>query len=396
MLLMQGIPAVAPQPEGADRVDASEEVPLRMAASASEGIVTQQPRVADAAKAATTGTECEGSDREHVMLSGRFNKPEIIKYIKDVKRGLDEKGVKTYMVECSEGEDFSEATMEGLDGAWAMVVFGTSEYGAKTGAGYETYEELRYAHQKKLPLFSIQLCDRWPPAPKDSDGGKKGKAQNGFVLRDTVIRLSDPEMKKPQEIAEKLAKILLSTEDRELVLEKVPGGFRDFLKDLKAPELPEGLPPATCPRTVGGGLRDEDSDANPAIRQAAKAGDVAAVRHFIRADSGSTAMHFAAWNGHAEVLSILAAAGADVEKANINGREPRELRRPRDRRAAAAPRLQAAAPGGVSWPRRGRREAPAAGRHCGSKERQRSGAPAGTATGGGVTWSAPGRNRMQS
>eukprot|EP00438_Fugacium_kawagutii_P007059 Skav226746 [mRNA] locus=scaffold2152:65163:73206:+ [translate_table: standard] len=193
-----------------------------------------------------------GSDREHVMLSGRFDKPEIIKYIKDVKRGLDERGVKTYMVECSEGDDFSEATMEGLDGAWAMVVFGTSEYGAKTGAGYETYEELRYAHQKKLPLFPIQLCDRWPPAPRDSDGGKKGKAQNGFVLRDTVIRLCDPEMKKPQEIAEKLAERLLGWVLQGLVQKP-----------------------------------DRDRDANPAICKAAEAGDVAAVRHLIRADSGA-------------------------------------------------------------------------------------------------------------
>lgn len=154
-----------------------------------------------------------GSEQKHVMLSGRFNKPEIVKYIKDVKRGLDEKGVKTYMVNCKEGEDFSEATMEGLADAYAMVVFGTSEYGAWTGAGYETYEELRFAHQQKLPLFPIQLCERWPPEPKDSDGGKKGKAQNLFVLRSTVIRLSDPKMQKAQEIAEQLADRLLEAKD---------------------------------------------------------------------------------------------------------------------------------------------------------------------------------------
>eukprot|EP00438_Fugacium_kawagutii_P029599 Skav235413 [mRNA] locus=scaffold924:43650:44303:+ [translate_table: standard] len=153
------------------------------------------------------------------MLSGRFDEPEIIKYIKDVKRGLDEKGVAIYMVDAKEGEDFAEATIEGLGGAWAMIVFGTSEYGAKTGAGYETYEELRYAWDKKLPLFPIQLCERWPPEPKDKDGGSKGKNQNSFMLRDTVIRLSDPEMKKPQEIAEKLAERLLGTKDREFVLQ---------------------------------------------------------------------------------------------------------------------------------------------------------------------------------
>lgn len=164
-----------------------------------------------------------GSGRNHVLLSGRFDKPEIVKYMEDVKKGLDEKGVKTFMVQCKEGEDFARATIRGLGGAWAMIVFGTSEYGAKTGAGYETYEELRYAHQKKLPLFPIQLCERWPPEPKDKDGGREGKDQNSFMLRDTVIRLCDPEMKKPQEIAEKLAERILRSKDREFVLQ--PSSF---------------------------------------------------------------------------------------------------------------------------------------------------------------------------
>eukprot|EP00438_Fugacium_kawagutii_P029143 Skav225248 [mRNA] locus=scaffold988:18606:27195:- [translate_table: standard] len=326
-----------------------------------------------------------GSDRKHVMLSGRFDRPEIIKYIKDVKRGLDEKGVATYMVQCREGEDFSEATMEGLGGAWAMIVFGTSEYGAWTGAGYETYEELRFAHQKKLPLFPIQLCERWPPEPRDRDGGRKGQNQNLFVLRDTVIRLSDPEMKKPQEIAEKLAERLLGTKDREfvlqpsffeLVLEQLLRGFGGF---LKVPELPEGsgaearrgsgrrwkvaastwfrkipkilaafalgpyfLQGCATPAWVPQGLLqkpDRDSGNAAIFLAAADAGDVAAVRHFICADSGAvhwvdgegrTAMHVAGYAGHVEVLSALAAAGADLEKTTNRYRwGPRELRRRR-------------------------------------------------------------------
>eukprot|EP00438_Fugacium_kawagutii_P029148 Skav225253 [mRNA] locus=scaffold988:92587:99856:- [translate_table: standard] len=81
---------------------------------------------------------------------------------------------------------------------------------------------------------------------------------------------------------------------------------------------------------------DRDSDDELAICQAAKAGDIAAVRHFICADSGAvhwvdgeggTAMHCAAGEGHAEVMSALAAAGGDVEaEEGPHRREPRELR----------------------------------------------------------------------
>eukprot|EP00438_Fugacium_kawagutii_P029600 Skav235414 [mRNA] locus=scaffold924:73815:75290:+ [translate_table: standard] len=47
-------------------------------------------------------------------------------------------------------------------------------------------------------------------------------------------------------------------------------------------------------------------------------------------------MHKAAQRGHAEVLAALATAGADVEAEDGVRREPRELRRLRDRRRRAA------------------------------------------------------------
>eukprot|EP00438_Fugacium_kawagutii_P024361 Skav225972 [mRNA] locus=scaffold4916:35451:37758:- [translate_table: standard] len=74
--------------------------------------------------------------------------------------------------------------------------------------------------------------------------------------------------------------------------------------------------------------RYRDSDDDPAIVRAAGAGNMAAVRHFVRANSsavhqvdqtGWTALHGAAVNGHVEVLSALAAAGADVERTSQPG-----------------------------------------------------------------------------
>lgn len=143
--------------------------------------------------------------RKHVMLSGRFNQRKIVKYIKDVQSGLEAQGIKTFMVDCEFGESFAEPTMLGMYNAYAMVVFGTAEYGAKTGAGYETYHELQFAHQNQLPLIPVQLCDTWPPKPRDSDGGTAGAAQNAFVLKPTVIRVVDKAMQEPFRVASEIA-----------------------------------------------------------------------------------------------------------------------------------------------------------------------------------------------
>lgn len=149
------------------------------------------------------------------MLSGRFNKPEIKEYIKEVKKGLDEAGdIETFMVDVEAGQEFSVPTMHGLYYAKAMVVFGTDEYGARTGAGYETYYELEYAHQNDLHLIPLKLCNKWPPEPSDHDGGDRGKIQNHFVLSRTRIYIEDEQMTNPKETAKEIAKAVRNMPDR--------------------------------------------------------------------------------------------------------------------------------------------------------------------------------------
>lgn len=115
------------------------------------------------------------------------------------------------MVESPPGDDFAKKTVHGLCNAWALVVFGTSEYGAKTGAGYETYWELKYAHDHDLYLVPIQLCkdEDWPPAPADFDGGSEGAELNHFVLSKTIVRAVDMQMKQPERVAKEIAPALL-------------------------------------------------------------------------------------------------------------------------------------------------------------------------------------------
>ncbi|CAE7366609.1 unnamed protein product [Symbiodinium sp. CCMP2592] len=136
--------------------------------------------------------------RRHLLISGRFNSAEKIEYMKRVKKLLDDQGVPTFMVEAQgAGDTFGDKTDLGLYQAKALLAFCTADYGAKTGAEYETYVELRYARQNHLPIIPIQLCDTFPPKPTDLEG----QAQNNVVLRSDIIRIMDVGMSDAEKVA---------------------------------------------------------------------------------------------------------------------------------------------------------------------------------------------------
>lgn len=89
--------------------------------------------------------------------------------VRDALEGLN---VRTFMVDAKPGQDFGEQTTLGLHSAAAMVAFCTSTYGEKTGAGYETYEELKYAHESngKIFLIPLKLNPQYPPQPPGQQG----------------------------------------------------------------------------------------------------------------------------------------------------------------------------------------------------------------------------------
>ena len=90
----------------------------------------------------------------------------------EVKKALQEAGVRTFVVDAKPGESFGEQTSAGLFRAAAMVAFCTSQYGERTGAGYETYEELKHAHESngRIYLIPLKLNRLYPPQPPDADG----------------------------------------------------------------------------------------------------------------------------------------------------------------------------------------------------------------------------------
>ena len=71
-----------------------------------------------------------------------------------------------------------------------------------------------------------------------------------------------------------------------------------------------------------------DEDAARQMIRAAKKGDAPTIRKLLRRDKslvrardkdGSTPLHCAAWNGHADVATTLLDAGADINAHNQNG-----------------------------------------------------------------------------
>ena len=97
-----------------------------------------------------------------------------------VKKQLEARNISVFVVEATVGQSFADVTRKGLYHAKGMVTFCTSEYGAYTGVGYETFYELEFAHDHQLPLFPIRLCDEWPPAPRNNE---RGIYQNQLVFK---------------------------------------------------------------------------------------------------------------------------------------------------------------------------------------------------------------------
>ena len=122
--------------------------------------------------------------------------------MKQVKAQLLAHGVPTFMVEARVGQSFAELTRLGLGRAKGMVAFCTSEYGAVTGARYETFHEVEFAHDNSLLLFPIKLCKEWPPAPKNSE---RGTWQNKLVFTKGLVYIEDLQMQNAAGVADQIA-----------------------------------------------------------------------------------------------------------------------------------------------------------------------------------------------
>ena len=128
--------------------------------------------------------------------------------MKAVKRRLEERRIPVYMVQAQVGQSFAELTRIGLGRAKGIVAFCTSEYGAYTGAGYETFHELEYAHDNNLYIFPIRLCEQWPPAPQNNE---RGTFQNRLVFKNGLVFVDDRQMNNAEGAADQIADSVTSS-----------------------------------------------------------------------------------------------------------------------------------------------------------------------------------------
>ena len=119
-----------------------------------------------------------------------------------MKKQLEAQNIPVFVVEATVGQSFADLTRIGLLGAKGMVAFCTSEYGAYTGVGYEIFHELEFAHDRRLPLFPIRLCEQWPPAPQNNE---RGIFQNKLVFKNGLVYIDYREMTQAQWVADHIA-----------------------------------------------------------------------------------------------------------------------------------------------------------------------------------------------
>ena len=134
--------------------------------------------------------------------------------------------INTFMVKAAPGQNFGAQTLAGLGGMAVMVAFCSSQYGEKTGIGYETFEELKFAHENDIPIIPVKLCNVYPPQPqKPAACAKKycpapfsnmlpperddeGCGQNSFVLRNSLVYIDgltqDGQYIPPADLARKI------------------------------------------------------------------------------------------------------------------------------------------------------------------------------------------------
>lgn len=70
--------------------------------------------------------------------------------------------------------------------------------------GYESFLELEFAHQQRVPIIPLRLHQVYPPQPAD----EIGRFQNRFVLKPSLVYIGDEQMQKPREVADKIAEAL--------------------------------------------------------------------------------------------------------------------------------------------------------------------------------------------
>jgi hypothetical protein len=94
-----------------------------------------------------------------IFISLRF--AEAGKEAEALKSALEARGISAFLCAVHPGGDICREVVNALHGCQLAIIMGTRTYGKDTGAGFSTFEELRFIHGQKKPFFLIKMCERF-------------------------------------------------------------------------------------------------------------------------------------------------------------------------------------------------------------------------------------------
>eukprot|EP01040_Poterioochromonas_malhamensis_P014817 gene14817-16474_t len=94
-----------------------------------------------------------------IFISLRF--AEAIQHAEIIKKELEIKGISTFLCAVEPGGDIAREIVSALTNCKLVIIMGSKTYGKDTGAGFSTFEELRFICSEKIPYFLVKMCDRF-------------------------------------------------------------------------------------------------------------------------------------------------------------------------------------------------------------------------------------------
>jgi hypothetical protein len=169
-----------------------------------------------------------------IFISFRFAEAEIEG--RTLKAALQEQGVSTFLCDVPEGDDIAAIIAKALDQCKLVVILGTETYGMDTGAGFSTFEELRFIKDEKKSVFLVKMCERFA-APETrlriSNSISRFNWEKGLDLPSTLVpriieKLSLIEGQSSTDLVD-------CSEPRKLVIRKCPVSHYDSARATAVP-----------------------------------------------------------------------------------------------------------------------------------------------------------------
>ena len=147
------------------------------------------------------------------MFSARFDRGPVEKKFRKVHEIMLKRNYSVLMVNVGPTEDFGAKTDEYLARLYkengTLLAVCTDDYAEKTASNYSSFKELKFAHEQRLPILPLKICDTYPPEPSHGPTHPHDKSGEAFGLVRLALHPSlvylDCRALEPAQIAAKIA-----------------------------------------------------------------------------------------------------------------------------------------------------------------------------------------------